>query len=164
MIMLSLPFGLIGGLWAVYLAGYNMSVAVAVGFIALGGIAVETAVVMLLYIDMQVRQSPPKTRDELRDAVIAGAVMRVRPKLMTVGVITAGLLPIFFTDGLGSRCDAPHCASYGWGNGVDDLAHPGRHPGRLLPLGGPSVPAIESGQTESRHPAHCRTAGGRIAK
>jgi len=60
-IMLSLPFGLIGGLWAVYLAGYNLSVAVAVGFIALGGIAVETAVVMLLYIDQQPlwRGSPP---------------------------------------------------------------------------------------------------------
>jgi Cu(I)/Ag(I) efflux system membrane protein CusA/SilA len=102
MIMASLPFGLIGGLWAVYLAGYNMSVAVAVGFIALGGIAVETAVVMLLYIDQQVREHPPKTRQDLFDAIIAGAVQRVRPKLMTVGVIIAGLLPIFFTDGLGS--------------------------------------------------------------
>ena len=101
-IMLSLPFGLIGGLWAVYLAEYNMSVAVAVGFIALGGIAVETAVVMLLYIDQQVRELPPKTEAELFEAIIAGAVMRVRPKLMTVGVIIAGLLPIFFTDGLGS--------------------------------------------------------------
>jgi len=102
MIMLSLPFGLIGGLWAVYLAGYNMSVAVAVGFIALGGIAVETAVVMLLYIDQRVREHPPNTRDELFDAIIAGAVQRVRPKLMTVLTIIAGLLPIFFTDGLGA--------------------------------------------------------------
>ena len=101
-IMLSLPFGLIGGMWAVYLAGYNLSVAVAVGFIALGGIAVETAVVMLLYIDQQVRERPPSNRQELFDAIVAGAVMRVRPKLMTVGVIIAGLLPIFFTDGLGS--------------------------------------------------------------
>jgi len=102
MIMLSLPFGLIGGLWTVYLAGYNLSVAVAVGFIALGGIAVETAVVMLLYIDAQVRNHPPKDRPELFEAIIAGAVMRVRPKLMTVSVIIAGLLPIFFTQGLGS--------------------------------------------------------------
>jgi copper/silver efflux system protein len=101
-IMLSLPFGLIGGLWTVYLAGYNLSVAVAVGFIALGGIAVETAVVMLLYIDNQVRKHPPKHRQDLFDAIIEGAVMRVRPKLMTVGVIIAGLLPIFFTQGLGS--------------------------------------------------------------
>lgn len=102
MIMTSLPFGLIGGLWAVYLAGYNMSVAVAVGFIALGGIAVETAVVMLLYIDQQVREQLPSTFKELEDAVVAGAAMRVRPKLMTVLVIVAGLAPIFFTEGLGS--------------------------------------------------------------
>ncbi len=102
MIMLSLPFGLIGGLWAVYLAGYNMSVAVAVGFIALGGIAVETAVVMLLYIDQQVRERPPASRAELFDGVMAGAVLRVRPKLMTVLTVVAALLPIFFTEGLGS--------------------------------------------------------------
>ena len=102
MIMLSLPFGLIGGLWAVYLAGYNMSVAVAVGFIALGGIAVETAVVMLLYIDQQVRENPPNSRQDLFGSVVAGAVQRVRPKLMTVGVIVAGLMPIFFSDGPGS--------------------------------------------------------------
>jgi copper/silver efflux system protein len=102
MIMLSLPFGLIGGLWAVDLAGYDMSVAVAVGFIALGGIAVETAIVMLLYIDHQVRAQPPTNRDELIEAIMSGAVMRVRPKLMTVAVIIAGLLPIFFTDGLGT--------------------------------------------------------------
>ncbi len=101
-IMLSLPFGLIGGLWAVYLAGYNMSVAVAVGFIALGGIAVETAVVMLLYIDQRVREHPPANEQDLFDAIMAGAVQRVRPKLMTVLTIIAGLLPIFFTDGLGS--------------------------------------------------------------
>ncbi len=101
-IMLSLPFGLTGGLWAVFLAGYNMSVAIAVGFIALGGIAVETAVIMLLYIDHQVRQQPPSTYQELEKAILAGAVMRVRPILMTVCVIIAGLLPIFFTDGLGA--------------------------------------------------------------
>ncbi|MEZ5851479.1 MAG: CusA/CzcA family heavy metal efflux RND transporter [Hyphomicrobiaceae bacterium] len=101
-IMTSLPFGLAGGLWTVYLAGYNLSVAVAVGFIALGGIAVETAVVMLLYIDQQVRERPPATLAGLKEAVVAGAVMRVRPKLMTVLTIIAGLLPIFFTDGLGS--------------------------------------------------------------
>lgn len=101
-IMMSLPFGLIGGFWAVYLAGYNVSVAVAVGFIALGGIAVETAVVMLLYIDQQVREHPPQNVGELQEAVIAGAVLRLRPKLMTVLTIFAALLPIFLTDGLGS--------------------------------------------------------------
>jgi Cu(I)/Ag(I) efflux system membrane protein CusA/SilA len=102
MVMLSLPFGLIGGVWTLYLANYNFSVAVAVGFIALAGIAVETAVVMLIYIDQQVRYYPPGNRQELFDAVMHGAALRVRPKLMTVSVIIAGLLPIFFTEGFGS--------------------------------------------------------------
>ncbi len=102
MVMLSLPFGLIGGMWALYLAGYNMSVATSVGFIALAGIAVETAVVMLLYLDHQLRQHPPSNHKELAEAVMHGAVLRVRPKLMTVSVIIAGLLPIFLTEGLGS--------------------------------------------------------------
>lgn len=101
-IMLSLPFGLVGGLWAVWLAGYNLSVAVAVGFIALGGIAVETAVIMLLYIDTQVREKQPQSRAELFEAISHGAAMRVRPKLMTVLTILVGLAPVFVTDGLGA--------------------------------------------------------------
>ncbi len=102
MVMLSLPFGLIGGVWALYLAGYNFSVAAGVGFIALGGIAAETAVIMLLYIDQQIRHNPPSSHQELLTAITHGAVLRVRPKLMTVSVIIAGLAPIFITDGLGS--------------------------------------------------------------
>ena len=102
MIMLSLPFGLIGGVWAVYLAGYYFSVAVSVGFIALAGIAVETAVVMLLYIDQQMTDHPPSTRDDVYQAVLTGAALRVRPKLMTVATTMIGLAPIFLTDGLGS--------------------------------------------------------------
>jgi len=102
MVMLSLPFGLIGGVWALYFAGYNFSVAVSVGFIALGGIAAETAVVMLIYIDQQVRNHPPANLKELYDAIMHGAVLRVRPKLMTVLTIFAGLAPIFITEGLGS--------------------------------------------------------------
>jgi Cu(I)/Ag(I) efflux system membrane protein CusA/SilA len=102
MIMASLPFALIGGLWSLWLAGYDMSVATAVGFIALGGIAVETAVVMVLYLDQQVREYPPRTQDELFEAVMAGAAMRLRPKLMTVLTIFAGLAPVFVTDGLGA--------------------------------------------------------------
>ncbi len=101
-IMLSLPFGLIGGLWIVWLAGYNLSVAVAVGFIALGGVAIETAIIMLLYIDAQVREVAPQTREQLRDAISHGAVMRVRPKLMTVLTILVGLAPVFLSDGLGA--------------------------------------------------------------
>ncbi len=102
MIMLSLPFGLIGGVWAVHLAGYYFSVAVGVGFIALAGIAVETGVVMLLYIDQQVATVRPSNSSELLDAIIAGAALRVRPKLMTVATTMVGLMPIFITEGLGS--------------------------------------------------------------
>ncbi|PIZ29474.1 MAG: CusA/CzcA family heavy metal efflux RND transporter [Alphaproteobacteria bacterium CG_4_10_14_0_8_um_filter_53_9] len=102
LIMLAVPFGLVGGFWGVYLAGYNMSVAVAVGFIALAGIAVETAIIMLIYIDQQVRLHPPKSYQELLEAVTHGAVLRVRPKLMTVSTIIFGLLPVFFTDGPGA--------------------------------------------------------------
>lgn len=101
-VMLSLPFALIGGMWALYLAGYNFSVAVGVGFIATGGIAAETVVVMLIYIDQQVRQHPPKSLAELSDAIQHGAVLRVRPLLMTALTTMVGLLPIFITEGLGS--------------------------------------------------------------
>jgi Cu(I)/Ag(I) efflux system membrane protein CusA/SilA len=75
---------------------------VAVGFIALAGIAVETAIVMLIYIDQQVRKHPPQNYKELLEAVTHGAVLRVRPKLMTVSTIIFGLLPVFFTDGPGA--------------------------------------------------------------
>lgn len=102
LIMLAVPFGLIGGIWGVYLAGYNISVAVAVGFIALAGIAVETAIIMLIYIDQQVRENPPQNYKELLEAVTHGAVLRVRPKLMTVSTIIFGLMPVFFTDGPGA--------------------------------------------------------------
>ncbi len=102
MVMLSLPFGLTGGVWLLYLADYNFSVAVAVGFIALAGIAVETAVVMLIYLDQQARYHPPHNLPQLFEAVMHGAVLRVRPKLMTVSVIIVGLLPVFITEGLGA--------------------------------------------------------------
>jgi len=75
---------------------------VAVGLIALGGIAIETAVIMLLYIDAQVRKVNPSTISELRDAINDGALLRVRPKLMTVLTILVGLAPIFLSDGLGA--------------------------------------------------------------
>ena len=101
-IMLSLPFGLIGGLWAIWLAGYNLSVAAAVGFIALAGIAVETAVVMLLYIDHQVREDGPQNLVQLFSAVSKGAGLRVRAILMTVTTVIVALAPIFITDGLGA--------------------------------------------------------------
>ncbi len=102
LIMLAVPFGVIGGFWWVWLAGYNMSVAVAVGFIALAGIAVETAIVMLIYIDHQMRDHPPADYAALIENIKHGAVQRVRPKLMTVSVIILGLIPIFLTEGPGS--------------------------------------------------------------
>ena len=105
-VMASLPFALVGGIWFIYALGYNMSVAVAIGFIALAGVAAETGVVMLIYLDhawaaRQARAERPTVR-ELYDAVVEGAVERVRPKMMTVTAIMAGLLPIFWGNGTGA--------------------------------------------------------------
>ena len=105
-VLLSLPFGLVGGLWLIWLLGYNWSVAVAVGFIALGGVAAETGVVMLLYLEQAWRARcaggrVPTARD-LYEAIVEGAVERVRPKLMTVTAIMAGLLPILWGNGTGA--------------------------------------------------------------
>lgn len=102
LIMLSVPFGVIGGIWWTWLAGYNMSVAVAVGFIALAGIAVETAIVMLIYIDHEMREHWPETHKGLIENVRNGAIQRLRPKLMTVSTIILGLVPIFLTNGPGA--------------------------------------------------------------
>ncbi len=105
-VMLSLPFAIIGGIWFIWLLGYNWSVAVAIGFIALAGVAAETGVIMLIYLDhawkaRQVDGRRPTLRD-LYDAVMEGAVERVRPKMMTVTAIMAGLLPILWGTGTGS--------------------------------------------------------------
>jgi Cu(I)/Ag(I) efflux system membrane protein CusA/SilA len=104
-VLLSLPFAVVGGIWLMWLLGYNLSVAVAVGFIALAGVAAETGVVMLVYLDLAwkdaVRQGRPSTGGLLA-AVEHGAVNRVRPKLMTVAAIMAGLFPIMWTHGTGA--------------------------------------------------------------
>ena len=110
-VMLSVPFALVGGIWLMWLLGYNVSVAVAVGFIALAGVAAETGVVMLIYLDhawerIQVeRKAEGKhaTAADLYSAVMEGAVDRVRPKMMTVVAIMAGLLPIMWGTGTGSE-------------------------------------------------------------
>ncbi len=106
-IMLSLPFALVGGLWFIYLLDYNFSVAVGVGFIALAGVAAETGVVMLIYLDLaykeRVREGKMNTTADLYDAIMSGAVDRVRPKMMTVTAIMAGLLPILWGHGTGSQ-------------------------------------------------------------
>ena len=110
-VMASLPFALVGGLWFVWYLGFNLSVAVAVGFIALAGVAAETGVIMLIYLDLALsarraaaaREGRPLTRADIHDAVMEGAVERVRPKMMTVVAITAGLLPILWITGTGSE-------------------------------------------------------------
>lgn len=106
-VMLSLPFSLVGGIWFLYFLGYNFSVAVGVGFIALAGVAAETGVIMLIYLDhafndMKFRGKMRSLKD-LYAAIIEGAVNRVRPKMMTVMAIMAGLIPIMWGHGTGSQ-------------------------------------------------------------
>ena len=103
MVISSLPLALVGGFWLLYLLDYNLSVAVAVGFIALAGVTAEFGVVMLVYLEQSVRERRPSSHTELRDAVIEGALSRVRPKVMTVAVIISGLLPIMLGEGAGSE-------------------------------------------------------------
>jgi Cu(I)/Ag(I) efflux system membrane protein CusA/SilA len=104
--MATLPFALIGGIWLLYLLSYNLSVAGAVGFIALAGVSAEFGVIMLLYLkqawDERIAQGKTTTED-LLDAIREGAVLRVRPKAMTVAVILAGLFPIMWGTGTGSE-------------------------------------------------------------
>ena len=110
-VMLSLPFALIGGLWLMWWMGFNLSVAVAVGFIALAGVAAETGVIMLIYLDHAWEEQKSKaladgraiTRADLTAAIMEGAVERVRPKMMTVIAIMAGLVPILWSHGTGSE-------------------------------------------------------------
>jgi Cu(I)/Ag(I) efflux system membrane protein CusA/SilA len=120
-VMLSVPFALVGGVWLLWLLDYNLSVAVAVGFIALAGVAAETGVVMLIYLEKawqdklaecaaplpQAGEGANAARlpshADLYDAIMHGAVERVRPKMMTVVAIMAGLLPILWSSGTGSE-------------------------------------------------------------
>lgn len=110
-VMLSLPFALVGGIWLMWWLGFNTSVAVAVGFIALAGVAAETGVIMLIYLDQALKEVQARraasggvfTRADLNEAIMTGAVERVRPKMMTVVAIMAGLLPILWSTGTGSE-------------------------------------------------------------
>ena len=106
LIMGTLPFALTGGVWLLYLLGYNLSVATGVGFIALAGVAAEFGVIMLIYLNNAWAERQAKgetTRTALLDAIREGAVQRIRPKAMTVAVIVAGLLPILWSSGTGSE-------------------------------------------------------------
>jgi Cu(I)/Ag(I) efflux system membrane protein CusA/SilA len=104
-VMLSVPFALVGGIWFIWLLGYNWSVAVAIGFIALAGVAAETGVVMLIYLDhawrARTEAGGPSLLD-LYEAVMEGGAERVRPLMMTVTAIIAGLLPILWGGGAGA--------------------------------------------------------------
>ncbi len=105
-VLLAVPFSLVGSFWLLYLLGYNLSIAVWVGIIALAGLDAETGVVMLLYLDLAYEEWKKKgkmnTPEDLKEAVMHGAVKRIRPKIMTVSVILAGLIPILFSTGAGS--------------------------------------------------------------
>ncbi|MCY3759690.1 MAG: efflux RND transporter permease subunit, partial [Gemmatimonadetes bacterium] len=107
MVMLTLPFALVGGIWLIYLLGYNMSIAVGVGFIALAGVSAELGVVMLTYLDQELdsrrREGRLETAGDLAAAVVEGASRRVRPIFMTVGSTVGGLLPIMWASGTGSQ-------------------------------------------------------------
>jgi copper/silver efflux system protein len=101
-VMLAVPFSLVGAFWLLNLLGYNLSVAVWVGIIALAGLDAETGIVMLLYLDLAWTERGPRTRAEARDAIYHGAVKRIRPKMMTVTTILAGLLPVLVSHGTGA--------------------------------------------------------------
>ena len=111
LILLTLPLSLVGGFWYLHWLGYNLSVATGVGFIALAGVAAETGIVMLVYLDQALqkrldaarRRARTMTIGELREALIEGALLRVRPKIMTVGTVIVGLLPIMFSEGTGAE-------------------------------------------------------------
>ena len=104
LIMGTLPFSLIGGVWLLWLLGYNLSVAAAVGFIALAGVAAEFGVIMVLYLNQAIAKRRSELNDRaLNEAIHEGAVLRVRPKVMTVATIMAGLLPIMWGGGTGSE-------------------------------------------------------------
>jgi len=151
-VMLSVPFALVGGIWLMYVLGYNMSVAVAVGFIALLGVAAEIGVVILIYIDQALKARTAARQaagqkislEDLRDAVVDGALMRVRPIMMTVAAVIGGLLPIMWGSGTGSevmrRIAAP---MVGGMVSVTVLA--------LLVI--PAIYAVVKGWQLARHPA-----------
>jgi Cu(I)/Ag(I) efflux system membrane protein CusA/SilA len=111
LILFALPFALVGGIWLLYLLDYDLSIAAAVGFIALAGVAAETGVVMVMYLEhawaerraRAAAETRAPTRTELREAIVEGALLRLRPKLMTVITIIVGLLPIMWGSGTGSE-------------------------------------------------------------
>jgi len=152
MVMLAVPFSLVGAFWLLYVLGYNLSVAVWVGIIALAGLDAETGIVMLLYLDLAWRQHQPKTREEASIAIRAGAVQRIRPKVMTVVTILAELLPLLWSQGTGAdvmkRIAAPMVGGVGTSALLELLVYPALYfvwRARRMPRGdarGPEPSAI----------------------
>ena len=111
MIIGTLPLSIVGGIWLLYILGYNLSIAAGVGFIALAGVAVEIGVLMLVYMNQALASKQEEvrtanramTRNDVQDAIIQGALLRIRPIMMTVVAIIAGLLPIMIGSGVGSE-------------------------------------------------------------
>ena len=136
-VLLAVPFALTGGVYLLWLLGYNFSVAVWVGFIALFGTAVQTGVVMVIYLEEAVERKRRElggtlTRAALRDAVMEGALLRLRPKVMTVSTVVAGLLPIMWSTSVGAEVMKP-LATPVLGGMISSLIHVlDRDPGHLL--------------------------------
>ena len=110
--MLAVPFSAVGAIWLLYLLGYNMSIGVWVGLIALMGVDAETGVFMLLYLDIAYERAAAEGRlrslRELQEAILEGAVKRIRPKFMTVAAMFLGLVPIMWSRGHGRGCNEAH--------------------------------------------------------
>ena len=102
-VFFTLPFAAVGGIVYLNMLDFNFSIAVVVGFLSLIGVATETAIVMIIYLEEAVNKVVKRTKENLRDAIFEGAVLRVRPKLMTMFAILGGLLPIMYIDGVGSE-------------------------------------------------------------
>jgi Cu(I)/Ag(I) efflux system membrane protein CusA/SilA len=147
LVMLAVPFSLVGAFWLLWLLGYNMSVAVWVGLIALAGLDAETGIVMLLYLDLAWKENKPRTREEAREAVVAGAVKRIRPKMMTVATILVGLLPVLWSSGTGAdvmkRIAAPMVGGVVTSALLELVVYPALYlvwKGRRLPAGASPAP------------------------
>ena len=135
-----MPLSLIGTFWLLYVLGYNLSIAVWVGIIALAGLSAETGVVMLLYLDRACdaarEQGRLRTLAELRGALFDGAARRVRPVVMLSATTALGLLPIMWSTGTGGRRDEADRGADGGRGGDDGRRRPARVPRRLLHLAG----------------------------
>ena len=152
-VLLAVPFSIIGAVWFLYLLGYNLSIAVWVGIIALMGLDAETGVFMLLFLDLSYDEAKAKgllrNRADLTEAIIHGAVKRVRPKAMTVFAATFGLIPIMWSVGAGADVMKRIAAPDGRRPRHVVRSRAPRLPGRLHALEGAKPPEVGSGSARS---------------